>query len=566
MKALFRNWSIRRKLMLAILATSTAAVCASALTMVVYERARLRKDVETDLRVEAELVSQYAANALRVGDTATAWETLHALWSRHEIVQACLYTPDGGVFVEYNQNGRLPPPPVETSKRVEVGRYAAIIFQPVHLANEMVGVVYLRADMRERMGQLHRHLWVALAAISGALAFAFLVSLQMQHMVAAPLISLTRITRKLAVEGDYSIRVPQPGNDEVGELGTAFNQMIEQIARRKAELAASEERYRLLVQTAPEGISVCVGDRVVFINECGAKMFGAANAAEMIGRSVMDFVHPDFRKIVTSRIRELNDDRRSVPLMEQKLLRLDGTVFDAEVVAVPVLHQGQPALQSFFRDITGRRRMEEEILEISERERARIGQDIHDGLCQQLVGVTFVAKLLQENLRAKNLDESTHVHKIGVLVQEAIIQARGISRELYPVHLVEEGLCVSLKRLAEQVTERCKIQCVTECDITAILCPANMVLNLYHIAQEAVNNSVKHANPNTIRIGIRQSDGVIELLVQDDGIGITGQGKNRGGLGLRIMEYRTHMVGGTLEIRPREGGGTTVSCRCPITA
>ena len=207
-------------------------------------------------------------------------------------------------------------------------------------------------------------------------------------------------------------------------------------------------------------------------------------------------------------------------------------------------------------------RLEREILEISDREQARIGQDIHDGLCQQLIGLAFNANSLTQSLSAQNRPESSTARKICALLDEAITEARRVCRGLYPVRLRTEGLVPALEELAHTVTERYNLCC--ECDFASrrLFCDMVTATHLYRIGQEAVNNAVKHSGARHVHIRLNSSEQGLELEVRDDGKGIRAKPGRPGGMGLHIMDYRARTIGGSLEIRDT-GAGTTVSCSAP---
>jgi PAS domain S-box-containing protein len=207
-------------------------------------------------------------------------------------------------------------------------------------------------------------------------------------------------------------------------------------------------------------------------------------------------------------------------------------------------------------------RLERQILEISDREQARIGQDIHDGLCQQLIGLAFNANSLAQSLSSNSLPEAATARKICLLLDESITEARRVCRGLYPVRLKTEGLVPALEELAQTATERFNLCC--ECDLATrrLFCDVTTATHLYRIAQEAVNNAVKHSGAGHVGIRLSASEGNLELQVQDDGKGIKASPGRAGGMGLHIMDYRARSIGGSLDIHDT-GNGTSVSCRVP---
>jgi PAS domain S-box-containing protein len=149
--------------------------------------------------------------------------------------------------------------------------------------------------------------------------------------------------------------------------------------RSEEALRASEARYRALVESSPDGIGIHQDGRVVFVNPAGARLLGAQNPDELVGKPAMDLLHPDYREVVRERIqRSLATGQPAPPLME-KFIRLDGTVIDVEVTAVPIMWEGRPAMQVVFRDITDRKRMEEELKASEERYRD-LFENANDGI------------------------------------------------------------------------------------------------------------------------------------------------------------------------------------------
>jgi signal transduction histidine kinase len=213
-----------------------------------------------------------------------------------------------------------------------------------------------------------------------------------------------------------------------------------------------------------------------------------------------------------------------------------------------------------------RRNLEKRILEISEREQARMGQDLHDGLCQHLVGTAFAANLLQQKLADRGLAEAGEVAQIANLLDESITHARQLARGLYPVRIEEQGLVIALEELAETMGSMFRISCEFELTGEAPMVCQLVAVHLYRIAQEAVTNAMKHARPDHVWMRLRATDTELALRVEDDGVGIATGSQSAGGLGLKIMEFRARMIDGRFQIRPRIQGGTTVVCELMATA
>ncbi len=221
---------------------------------------------------------------------------------------------------------------------------------------------------------------------------------------------------------------------------------------------------------------------------------------------------------------------------------------------------GTPDLiQGVIQDITERKRLEREILGISDREQRRIGQDLHDGLCQLLTGTSFAVKALEEKLAAAGATQTGEARDIGALLRRATVEARNVARGLHPVNLEAGGLPSALHELAFNVGSLFNVRCTFHSDGPVAVEDLATAVHAYRIAQEAVNNALKHSRADHVTIRLAETDGVVTLTVTDNGIGLTGESKDGKGMGMNIMEYRARMIGATLQLQPGAGGGTTVS-------
>lgn len=210
-------------------------------------------------------------------------------------------------------------------------------------------------------------------------------------------------------------------------------------------------------------------------------------------------------------------------------------------------------------EITLRSEAEKELIEITNREQRRLGQDLHDGLCQILAGVRLMSENLRERLTARSLPESADVERIESRLSEALAQADTISRGLYPVELETNGLTSALQEMAAKISTIYPVECrflirspVTLKDIAA-------GHHLYRIAQEAVINAIKSGKAKRIVIRLRARSRLGVLSVTDNGVGIQ-HAASRQGMGLKIMKYRARMIDAALRIRSVPSGGTRVSC------
>ena len=214
------------------------------------------------------------------------------------------------------------------------------------------------------------------------------------------------------------------------------------------------------------------------------------------------------------------------------------------------------------RDITARKQLERQLLEVSSREQRRIGQDLHDVLGQNLTGLAFINRVLEQKLSQKRLAEAEDAARIGNGIRQAIAQARALARGLCPIDQKADGLMMALQALAGNVTEFYGISCLFQSNKPVLLADMAAAMHLYHIAQEAVNNAIKHGKADQIRIGLHDDGDSFHLSIRDNGIGISARSQTTGGLGLNIMRYRAGMIGASLEVKRHPEGGTLVTCTC----
>jgi PAS domain S-box-containing protein len=215
-------------------------------------------------------------------------------------------------------------------------------------------------------------------------------------------------------------------------------------------------------------------------------------------------------------------------------------------------------------DITERKSLEEAILEISSTEQRRIAQDLHDGLGQHLTGIAFMSKVLEEKLSDKSLPEAAEAAKIVKMVNQAIENTRQLARGLHPVAAEPFGLMSALKKWATEVEELFHIRCSFQCPKPLAIRDPNLATHLYRIAQEAVNNAIRHGKSKNIIVGLSGKLGAGTLFIKDDGDGFPQKQQGQPGVGLSIMNYRADMVGGSVKVQPNEDRGITVTCMFPI--
>lgn len=218
------------------------------------------------------------------------------------------------------------------------------------------------------------------------------------------------------------------------------------------------------------------------------------------------------------------------------------------------------------REIAERERLERELLDVSEREQRRIGQDLHDGLCQHLAGTALAAQVVTDKLAGGRAIDARDATNVVELIEEGIQLARGMAKGLHPVEMNADGLMQSLQEFSGTTSDLFRVSCRFECDSPVLIHDERAAEHLYRIAQEAVGNAIKHGKANNIAIQLSTVDEGYLLRIQDDGVGLPDPLPANGGMGLRIMTNRSHVIGASFSARAsEEDGGTVVICLMPFT-
>src|SRR5437762_2504917 len=377
------------------------------------------------------------------------------------------------------------------------------------------------------------------------------------------------------------------------------------IEHKRAEeaLRESEERLRSIVNQSNAGIASCdLTGRFLFANAKFCEMLGYTNA-ELTARSLFRITHPEDVDLAKCRFREMVQTGQPLD-MDKRYIRKDGSIMWVNVCDTPVLDAGRPVstvavaiditerkkaedalrkskdlLEERVRDrtrelraankelhdeIMRRKGLEGEILEISDREQQRLGQEIHDGLCQHLTAVAFMARSVATRLKNHRVIEFGDLEKIAQLVNDAATDTRNLSRALHRIDVDSAGFVTAMQDLVDR--EIWRIPCRLEVKPSFHIEDDMAAGELYRIAREAVINANKHSKARQIVIRLERAGSEMVLRVIDDGVGFPCDPKTKRGLGAHIMGYRARLIGARLEIDSPKGRGTRVSCYLPRKA
>lgn len=360
----------------------------------------------------------------------------------------------------------------------------------------------------------------------------------------------------------------------IGFLGSA----LDITDRKEAEdaLRESELRYRRLVELCPDAIFVHVEGVIVFINSAGTKLLGGATPSDLIGKPILDIVHPDFRHIVAERVQEIVTGGAGQPPMEQRVVRLDGSFIDVEVAAIGLKYQNRPAVQVIMRDISERKRTEEALrrlssglLQAQDQERRRIARELHDTTAQNLAALAMNLSRLQALAPSLDPESQGVLADTLNLAEQSAREIRTVSYLLHPPMLDEIGLESAMRWYIEGFSRRSGIEVEVVIPKNLRRLPSLSETTLFRITQECLTNILRHSRSSTARIEIKRDDNYLMLEIADQGRGMTSEmiGKMRQsfarlGVGMAGMEERLRQIGGRLEVNS-SAAGTSVRAFLP---
>ena len=354
--------------------------------------------------------------------------------------------------------------------------------------------------------------------------------------------------------------------DAAGNVSGFVNMNVDITERKRTDqaLRESESRVRALLDANPDLILRLTRDGTyldVHSTDPNVNYHLPVTMHDFIGRNVRDMFDPEFARE--------HEQHRLAALATGQVQRWEYVRKDPHGsprhIEARFVKSGEDEVVATVRDFTDRVELEREVIASTERERTRIGQDLHDGLAQLLIGVRLLLAALRDRLALAGSPLRYDAESAVGLVSRAIAQTSELAHGLSPIP--KRGrLSDALRQLARESEQLLGIRC----DVVCACANAQRSLNeatashLYRIAQEAITNAVKHGKATRIDIRCASVDGRVELAVADNGTGITETAADRGGLGLHIMKYRARAIGGELSVLPRPEGGTVVRCQGPL--
>ncbi len=325
--------------------------------------------------------------------------------------------------------------------------------------------------------------------------------------------------------------------------------------------AAIKERYLDLFENANDMVFTHdLAGRMTSINKAGERLL-QYDRGEILTKELVDLITEEQRPAARTWLQQVTKGVE-IPAVDWDFVNAAGQRLKLEVSSRMVEQAGRfMEVEGVARDVTARKRMEKEILEISNREQQRLGHDLHDGVCQQLAAIAYRTHILARHLKEKDVIESAEANDISTLINESLVKTRTVARGLFPVRLEEEGLTDAVEELTVNIGKLYKIKCDFSSSGALPTMHNGVAMHLHFIAQEAIINAAKHSKASVITVDLLKENDDLVLSVKDNGIGFLADNQDRDGMGIGIMRYRAKVIGAVLELQTQPGHGTQVNCK-----
>jgi len=570
--SLMRNMAIKHKLILIIMLTCVTGLLLAGIVFISWESNVFRHNMVQNVSTQAEMIAENCKAALAFQDAEDAKETLQALRVEPSIVFGCVYAKDNKLFATYYRDYaeiRVHPPKFQESGYSFDGGFLTV-FKPIVLDGELIGTVCLRSDMGPMYAMLKRNTGIIIAVLFLSSLVAFLMSSRLQKVISGPILSLAEVTKNVSEAKDYSTRAIKHGNDEVGLLIDAFNEMLEQIQQRDIELVdakeklevrveertaelttaneqltqeiairekaeedlrRAEEKYRIQFEGALDAIFVCDAETGVIVdcNPAATKLVGREKS-ELIGQH-QRILHPpeeikgEFSKTFLEHLKN-----KQGQTLETQIITKKGVMSDVAVKASLLEVGGKKVMQGIFRDITLRKRAEQrqnkllEQLEGANNELKDFAYVVSHDLKAPLRGIKTLADWITTDY-ADKLDEDgkkqldllvNRVDRMHNLI-DGILQYSRVGR------VKEKQVQVNLNELVTEVVDMISspenITIKVESELPTITCERTRIQQVF---QNLLSNAVKYMDKpqGLVKVGCVEEKDFWKFGVTDNGPGI----------------------------------------------
>lgn len=586
----FRTLPIQKKLIFIILAITVPTLFLSGSFFIYNNLKTFKEEMVRNLTVLASAVGATSRAALVFEDDTAAEEILTSLKEENQILSAALYDENDKVFVVFTPDevtSFKAPTLLETGKHIYADRIEIVL--PVTLEGEEVGKIYIHAHLREFDARIKNYMIYAGMTLMSILALAFGFTLKLQKIISKPILNLAILAKKISQTSDYSIRVEEKGDAEIGTLVSGFNEMLSQIEKREKDLAInqdqlekSETSVRTILDNAFDAIITIDAEGVITNwNQRASSIFGW-QANDAIGRKLSELIIPtQFRDAHTSGMARFLSTGENEILNQQieiSGLHRDGHSFPVEISVSETKVDESYIFTGIIRDITQRKQAERELIgsrerlrnlnnqlqSVREEEKTRIAREIHDELGQALTALKFDVSWMGKKNSNKDPMVIEKTKSMKDLIENTIRVVQRIATELRPQMLDIMGLCETLKWQSEEFQKRSGVICELKIEPDEIIVDPARSTALFRIYQEALTNVARHAKAKFVHTSLTRQENSLVLIIMDNGIGMDEKTvDNPHSLGLIGIRERVLIWRGKFDLRSIQGKGTTLTITIP---
>ncbi len=587
----FRTLPIQKKLIFIILAIIIPTLFLSGSFFIYNNLKTSREEMVRNLTILASAVGSTSRAALIFEDDTAAEEILSSLKEENQIVSAALYDSNDKVFVVFTPDVSAsfePPALLEQGKHIFTDHIEIVL--PVSLDGEEVGKIYLNAHLREFDAKIKSYILYAGLTLMSILALAFGFTVKLQSIISRPILNLANLAKKISQTSDFSIRVEEEGDAEIGTLVSGFNEMLSQIEKREKELATnqdqlekSEASVRTILDNAFDAIITIDAEGVITNwNQRASSIFGW-QAIDAIGKKLSNLIIPDqFRDAHTrgmARFLSTGEHEILNQQIEISGIHRDGHSFPVEISVSEIKMDESYVFTGIIRDITQRKQAERELIgsrerlrnlnnqlqSVREEEKTRIAREIHDELGQALTALKFDISWVGKKYSNEDPMVIEKTRSMKELIENTIKVVQRIATELRPQMLDIMGLSETLKWQNKEFQKRTGVICELTIDPDEIIVDPERSTALFRIYQEALTNVARHAKAGRVHTSLKKELNHLVLEIQDDGVGMDEKiVDNPHSLGLIGIRERVLIWRGKFDLRSAQGKGTTLTINIPL--
>lgn len=361
----------------------------------------------------------------------------------------------------------------------------------------------------------------------------------------------------------------EPTASELGVLRVAgpLAAVVIQRHRDALRLRESEERFTSVFEFAAIGMALVSPEgRWLRVNQALCRIVGYSSE-EMLRLGYQALTHPDDLSADLHFERELLQGERNYYHIEKRYFHKDGHTVWISLSVSLVRQAGGEALYFIvqIQDISDRKRIEADLSDLTSFEQQQLGRDLHDGLGQELTGLSLLARAFSTRAERLGSPLAADAAALSDIAMTAVATCRDIVRGVSPLTESKGGLAEGIRHLVERASalgdQQIRFNASADVPLSLNWHSRNQ---LYRIVQEALNNAVQHSSAKNITVELSVNAGSVRLWIEDDGEGVPQAIQKRGGFGIDTMRYRAAAIHARFSLGPRQGGGTVVTCDCPL--